>query len=213
MAGTVFHLVRHASHDLLGKVLVGRGPVSLNARGRAEAAAAAETLAGAGLAAMASSPRERALQTADVIAARAGLTVVVEPGLDELDMGDWTGLGFDALAGDPHWQAFNAFRSSAPVPGGEPMLAAQARALAAILRLRAAYPDAAVALVSHADVIKAVLMHFLGMPLDAIHRIDVAPASVSVVELFDRDAVVRTLNRLPDPPAGEGRAEALPDRP
>ena len=128
MTGTVFHLVRHASHDLLGKVLVGRGPVSLSEAGRAEARALAAVLADAGLTAVLSSPQERAVETAAPIAARAGLEVAVDPGLAELDLGEWTGARFGTLHDDPRWRAFNVFRGSAPVPGGESMLDVQARA-------------------------------------------------------------------------------------
>lgn len=197
MSATTFHLVRHASHDLLGKVLVGRGPVSLNAAGQAEAEAVAAALADAALGAVVSSPQERSLQTAGPIAARAGLEVQQDPGLDELDLGAWTGARFGSLHGDARWRAFNVFRGSAPVPGGEDMLAVQARAVACLLRLQAAFPDRAVAVVSHADVIKAVLVHFLGMPLDLMRRIEVAPASRSVVTLYQEDAVVKAVNLPP----------------
>lgn len=197
MSGTVFHLVRHGAHDLLGKVLVGRGPVSLSAAGRAEAEAVAAALAGAGLAAVVSSPRERALQTATPIAARAGLEVAVDPAVDELDLGEWTGAQLGPLHNDPRWRTFNMFRASTPVPGGEDMLAVQARAVALVLRLRAAYPCGVVAVVSHADVIKAVLAHFLGMPLDLMRRLEVAPASRSVVAVYQDDAVVEAVNLPP----------------
>lgn len=197
MNGTVFHLVRHGAHDLLGKVLVGRGPVSLSAAGRAEAEAVAGALAGAGLAMVVSSPRERALQTAAPIAARAGLEVAVDPAVDELDLGEWTGAELGPLHNDPRWRAFNVFRASTPVPGGEDMLAVQARAVASVLRLRAAHPGGVVAVVSHADVIKAVLAHFLGMPLDLMRRLEVAPASRSVVAVYQDDAVVEAVNLPP----------------
>lgn len=205
MSTTTFHLVRHASHELLGRVLVGRGPVLLSAAGRAEAAAVAAALADARLAAVVSSPQERALRTAMPIAARAGVDVTVDPGLAELDMGDWTGLRFETLAADPRWRAFNAFRGGTPIPGGETMATVQARAVGCVLNLRAAFPDTALALVSHGDVIKAVLAHFLGVPLDQLRRIELAPASRSVVVLYEDDAVVQAMN-LPSPflSGGEG---------
>jgi probable phosphoglycerate mutase len=146
------------------------------------------------LAAVLSSPQERAWKTAAAIAARAELTVTAEPGLDELDFGAWTGMSFDSLAGDPRWRAFNTFRSAAPIPGGETMLAVQARAVAAVLRLRAAWPDAALALVSHADVLKAILAHFLGMPLELMRRIELAPASRSELVVYEENALVRAVN-------------------
>jgi broad specificity phosphatase PhoE len=188
------HLVRHASHDLLGRVLVGRGPVEINAAGTNETASVCRALASSVLAAVISSPQQRAVQMADAIAIASGLTPIFDPGLDEMDMGEWTGVSFGDLQCDPRWQAFNRFRSSAPIPGGETMLAVQARAVAAVIRLRRQYPDASVALVSHSDVLKSILMHFLGMPLDLIHRLDLAPASRSIVELYDQGAVVRAIN-------------------
>lgn len=197
MTATVFHLVRHGSHDLLGRVLVGRGKVSLSATGQAEAEAVAATLAGLGVAAVVCSPQDRARETAAPIAARCGLAVEVDSGLDELDLGEWTGARFGTLHGDARWRAFNTFRGSAPVPGGESMLAVQARAVETVLRLRAAYPDGAVALVSHADVIKALLVHFLAMPLDLMRRIEIAPASRSVLTLYAEDAVVQAVNLPP----------------
>ncbi|MBV9734531.1 MAG: histidine phosphatase family protein, partial [Acidisphaera sp.] len=112
----------------------------------------------------------------------------------EVDFGDWTGDRFEALHARPEWRAFNRFRSTAPIPGGETMLAAQARAVGAVLRLRAAHPDAELAVVSHADVIKAVLAHFLAAPLDLFSRIEIAPASRSVVVLYDETAAIAGVN-------------------
>jgi probable phosphoglycerate mutase len=86
------------------------------------------------------------------------------------------------------------FRSTAAVPGGETMLAVQARAVAAVLRLAAAWPEREVVVVSHADVIKAVLAHVLGMPLDLLRRIEVAPGSMSLVALHGDDARVIGMN-------------------
>ena len=192
---TRFHLLRHASYDLLGRVLAGRsGGHSLNAEGRAEAEALADALAGQPIVAIASSPLERARETAAPIAERHGLAIAIDPDLNEIDFGDWTGLAFEALHADGTWRRFNAFRSATPIPGGETMLAAQARALAAVLRLRSAYPTGEVAVVSHGDVIKAVLAHFLATPLDLMRRIEISPASRSVLVLEGADARIEGIN-------------------
>lgn len=192
---TVFHLIRHGSYPWLGRGLAGRMPgLSLNAEGRAEAERVAERLAGIGLAAVAASPRERTLEAAAPVAARCGLSVTADPGLDEVDFGAWTGRGFADLGDDPAWHAFNRLRGFAPVPGGETMSAVQTRAVAALLRWHAAFPEAEVALVSHGDVIKAMLLHALGAPLDMILRIEIAPASRSVLVLDRLSVQVRALN-------------------
>jgi probable phosphoglycerate mutase len=194
-ASTTFYLVRHAAHDLLGHVLAGRmRGVSLSEAGRAQAEAVAATLADRQLAAVISSPQPRALETASPIAARHGLEPKVEPDLDEVDFGDWTGMRFDALAARADWRAFNTFRAMARVPGGETMQQAQTRATSAILRLRAAFAGQAVTVVSHGDIIKSVIAHVLGVPLDLFRRIEISPASRSVLVLEDEDARIEAVN-------------------
>ncbi len=65
------------------------------------------------------------------------------------------------------------------------MLDTQARFVAGLEGLRAAHPDETIAVVSHADPIRAALLHCLGAPIDFFLRFDVRPASVSVVEIGD----------------------------
>jgi broad specificity phosphatase PhoE len=52
-------------------------------------------------------------------------------------------------------------------------------------------------LVSHSDVIKAVLVHFLGMPLDMMKRIEISAGSLSELILYQEDARVLTVNTRP----------------
>ena len=197
--GATLHLVRHAAHGLLGTVLAGRMPgVALSAEGAAQADALADVLAARPIRAVLSSPVQRAQETAAPIAARHGLPVQTDAGLDELDFGAWMGLTFDALAADPAWDTWNRCRSLAPTPGGETMLAAQTRALAAVARAQAAVPDGEAVLVGHSDVLKSVLAHLLGSPLDLLHRIELAPASRSVIVLWDGGGRVDGIN-LPSP--------------
>ena len=182
---TIFHLVRHAEHGLLGRVLTGRMPgVSLNERGREQALRLARHFSGRAVAAVASSPTERAQETAGPIAAALGLEVTTDAGLDEIDFGDWTGIAFEALQGLAEWQAWNQFRGTAPTPGGETMLEALGRALRCLGRWRQAVPDGEVVLVSHQDVLKAVLAHSLGAPLDLMQRIELGAGSCSVLRVF-----------------------------
>ena len=194
------HLVRHASYAALGQVLAGRAEGwPLTAEGIAEAGRIAEFMAGRSLAAVLSSPVQRARQTAEPIAARCGLKVVLEPEITEIDFGAWTGLTFAALRADPAWRVWNRQRGLAAVPGGESMMQAQSRATAAVARARVSWPDAEVVMVSHADVIRAVLAGLLGTPLDLMHRIAIDPASRSVVRLHGDAVEVLGVNL---PPSG-----------
>jgi len=187
---TVFHLVRHAEHALLGRVLTGRMPgVSLNECGREQALSLARYFSGCPIAAVVSSPLERAWETAAPVAAALGLAATTDAGLDEIDFGDWTGMAFEALQDLPVWQAWNQFRGTAPTPGGETMLEALARALRTLGHLHRTYPYDELVLVSHQDILKALLAQSLGAPLDLMHRFELAPASRSVLQMFDEGNV------------------------
>jgi len=196
---TVFHLVRHAEHGLLGRVLTGRMPgVSLNERGREQAQALAKFFSVHTIAAVISSPLDRAQQTAAPIAEALGLAVTTDAALNEIDFGAWTGMTFAALQDRADWPAWNNFRGTAATPGGETMLQALSRALATLACLRCAHPDGEVVLVSHQDVLRAILTHCLGMPLDLLHRIELAPASRSILQFFENgDMRVYGLNLPP----------------
>jgi broad specificity phosphatase PhoE len=191
----VFYVIRHASCPPLGRRLAGREPgVSLDAEGERQARALAERLAPVRLDAIYSSPLERARQTADWIARGRGLRVRISEGLDEIAFGAWTGLSFEELDRLPAWTRYNADRGLSRPPGGESMAEVQARALRELERLAAAHPLGALAVVSHADVIKAVVCGHLGLPLDFLPRIEISPASLSVLRVDEAGARLARLN-------------------
>jgi broad specificity phosphatase PhoE len=155
--------------------------VSLNDEGREQAAWLAERLRDERLHAIYSSPLERARETAEAIAAPHQLPVCIEPGLNEIDFGEWTGRTIRDLQEHPRWRAFNERRSATRVPGGELMLEVQQRMIAAVDSLRERHPWGSVLAVSHGDVIKAALAHYLRISLDHILCFDIDPASISTL--------------------------------
>ena len=170
-------LVRHGSHDELGRVLSGRTTgVALNPAGRDEASALARALAGAGVGAILSSPQRRTVETAAILARALGPTPQVDPALDEIDFGEWSGRDFADLSGDA-WDLWNTARATAPAPGGETMAGAVARAAALIHRLGADGGEH-VLCVSHCDIIRGVVCHYLGLTLDNILRFSVDPGRI-----------------------------------
>ncbi len=201
-ATTTLFLVRHATHDRLGDTLCGRMPgVTLGEAGLRQAERVAERLAreAGRIAAVHTSPVERARQTAAPIAARLGLTPRCCAAITEIDFGAWTGKRFDALRDDPAWRRWNGRRGDAPAPpgGGETMAEVQARAVALVRRICAERPeDGGAVLVSHGDVIKAIVAWCLGLTLDALERFDVAPASVSAVAVWPGGARLLCLNEV-----------------
>ena len=193
-------IVRHAAHDDVGQVLTGRASGrALTADGAAQAAALAERLAATRVARVLSSPRARAQATALPIAARQALTVETDAALDEIDFGAWTGRRFDALDADPAWRAWNATRGLAATPAGDTMLAAQHRTRALVRALGRTHDDARVVLVTHADVIRAIVCDHLGLAVDQWSRLAIAPASVTTLAIGEASATLLGLNEGASP--------------
>ena len=185
---TTIHLVRHAAHGFVDKVLVGRAPgIPLSADGVRQAERLRDHLAGWPIARIMSSPIQRAQETAAILAGQHRLAVETTDDLLEIDCGDWTGLGFDDLASDPRWAAWNSERASTTMPGGEDMAAVQRRA-APLLDQVAAADSGPVVLVSHSDVIKAMVAWLIGMSLDRHDRLVIDPASITTLEMWQPGA-------------------------
>jgi len=174
--------IRHGAIDGLGQRIAGRGGgESLNRAGRAQVARLAQWLSQQPLAAIYSSPQARTVETAQALAAGSGIAVELEPQLDELDFGDWGGKSYAELDRLPEWRAFNALRSYTRIPNGEGLLQVQCRAVACGARLASCHEGQTVALVSHGDVIRAALVHYIGAPLEFMLRLEISPASISTV--------------------------------
>ena len=181
---TMIHLLRHGEHMLLGRVAAGRMPgVGLSPRGRAQIEAVAERLALERIDALYTSPLQRTRETAEILSVRLQLPVKLSEGVLELDFGDWTGMTFDMVRTDPRWEAWRDARGIARIPGGETMREVQHRAVDALVDMAATHPDGTVVVVSHGDVIRAILLFALGMPLDLYNRIEVGVASLTTLQL------------------------------
>jgi broad specificity phosphatase PhoE len=192
---THVHLVRHGHHSLLGRVLCGRMPgVELDELGCRQMASVAELVTRTSPCALQSSPQRRALQSASIIGARCALAIEIVPAFDEIDMGDWTGAEFSSLEADERWRRWNEKRGSTQPPGGESMLSVQARVVAQIERIRAL--RGSIVVVSHAEPIRAALMHYMGVPLDRFHSVTVDPASVSTITLDGSGGLVSRVNEV-----------------
>lgn len=194
MAQTI-HLIRHGDHGLLGRMLCGRmAGVALNESGRAQMVACAQRLSPPPTA-IQSSPRLRTLQSAAAVGRILTLPVEVVTAMDEIDVGDWTSSSFVQLDGDPRWQRWNTHRSTSAPPNGESMRALQERVVRHLTHLARSSSDEVVAIVSHAEPIRAALLHFAGIPLDDFMSIDVAPASISTLTRSREGLCISELNQ------------------
>lgn len=196
---TALLLVRHATTASTGKRLGGRTQAPLDDAGRAQAEAAAERLAEVPLKAVYASPLPRTHETAEYLAAPHRLGVRECEGVIEVDYGQWTDRPLAQVARTKKWSVIQNRPSRVTFPGGETIRGAQWRAVAALEELVARHTRDAIAVVSHADVIKLAVAHFLGQPLDLFQRLHVAPTSLTWLQL-DREGSPALLRLNDDGP-------------
>lgn len=193
---TTILLIRHAETPTTGKVLPGRAAgLGLSEKGIAQAEARAADIARKHqIAAIYSSPMERAQQTAAPIGAATKRKVRIHEGLNECDFGLWTGRRLKALYKLPAWRTVQRTPSNFRFPEGESFLEMQSRIAAALNELARAHRGKTIVAVSHADTIKAAVAHALGMHLDMFQRLAVSPASQTVLQLGAGAPVVVSVN-------------------
>ena len=192
---TEFVLVRHATCALTASTLLGRCiDAPLDDLGRHQAAAVALHLGTRAAALLQSSPRLRARQTATPLAARLGLPLLSAAALDEIDFGRWAGRSFTELRSDDTWQRWNQERCVARTPLGESMQQIQRRIVMHLTALAARFTDQRIIIVTHAEIIRAALLHYSCLDCNAYSLVEVSPASVSTLELSQRGGRVRSVN-------------------
>ena len=199
MSTTRLILVRHGQTAANREFrYIGARDDALTEHGQAQAKALAEALSMLSIAAIYSSPRQRAYHTASPIAAHHGLTVQIIDALRECDFGTWEGLSrAEVLARSPqdaeHLRAWERDTTIAP-PGGESLDAMHRRVSSAVENLVQAHPDQTIVLVSHVGPIKAMLCTALNAPVSSAFRIFLDPATISVVDWRQTGPVVRLVN-------------------
>lgn len=186
-------LVRHAepAEEARGRCY-GTLDLALSARGREQASALA--LAVRDVDAVVSSPRLRALQTAEPLARRYGLCVETDDRLRELDFGDLEGRTYEEIEREQP-EVFREWMTSPTTvrfPNGESYADLRDRAAAALDEVRRRYPVAVV--VTHGGVIRAGLAGWLELPDHAIFRLDQRYCGVTVVDWLGDEPIVRSLN-------------------
>lgn len=174
-------LIRHAVHADYGVRLSGRSEAPLSADGLRQAERLGARLGERGVTSVQSSPRRRAQETASAIARHCRVAVEGRDGLDEIDFGGWTEKSFVALEQDPGWRAWNTVRGTARAPGGESQREAASRAVSHIEEQAALSGGETLAMVTHCDVIRGVVCHYLGLSFDNLLRFDIDAASVSTL--------------------------------
>lgn len=198
---TLLLLIRHGENDYVKThKMAGRLPgVRLNEKGLKQAQALAEALKDVPLKAVYSSPLERAMETAGPIAESHKLKIIQEPDLMDTDIGKWQGKSWRVLGLTKVWKIVQNAPSRFRFPEGESFPEAQTRCVNALERIIQKYnkPKDVVAVVFHADPIKLVVSHFLGMPLDHFQRLSCDTGSVTVLHASESRANLIKMNQRP----------------
>jgi probable phosphoglycerate mutase len=194
-------LVRHGENDWSKKnKLAGHIPgVHLNEVGHRQAHAVAQRLAALPIRAIYSSPVTRCVETANYIADTHRLSIQFVEEVGEVEYGEWEGKKIKKLARKPGWRTVQFFPSRARFPQGEALREAQFRAVQALEEIAARHEKEVVVVVSHADIIRLVLAHYLGVHIDLFQRLVISPAAASVIALSP-DGLVRVLRVNDDGP-------------
>lgn len=195
------YLIRHAVTPETGKRLSGRiSGISLSPEGQTMADDLGQHLASVPFAAIYTSPIERCQETATAIAAGRQIRPRINKAFIEADYGTWSGRTLKSLYQLKAWRSLMISASRFRFPEGETLHEVQHRAVAGVEALAQEHKKSAIAVASHADVIRVILAHYLGSPLDLVHRLDVLPASVSIVDLDPSGPVrVPVINHVAEP--------------
>jgi broad specificity phosphatase PhoE len=162
--------------------MLGQRDIPLDPEGVAQAEAAAQALALAGIGEVVSSPLVRSVQTAEIVGRRAAIEVARDPRLTDLRIGTWEGQKSAEVTASAEYQRFAQTPASERPPGGESLDELARRTTAAVEQILADNPSGeAVAVVTHAAVIRVLVLHYLGAPLTAYHRLRIAPGSISLL--------------------------------
>jgi len=200
MRGTAL-LMRHGetAWNREGRVM-GRNPIELDADGRAQVQASVPFARLLQPELIITSPLARARQSAEIIAAGVGdVPIAEDPQLSEVKYGRWEGMVYDDLIEDAEYLNYRDHPLDAPTPGGETIAQVQSRGVEAVRRAITDNSGRRILFVSHGDIIRTVLCHFMRLELAHFRRIRVDNAAFSGFQMIGDFAEMKFLNLLPDP--------------
>lgn len=207
MATTTLYLIRHGATDAnmaRPYILQGRGVnLSLNATGRAQAAAVGEFLRHRRIDHVYASCLIRARETAEAIAAPHGLSVEVDDRITECHVGQWEGMDWESIrARHPDaWSLFNEDPSRNAYLGGESYQDVLLRVEPALLELLQRHPGETIAVVAHNIVNRVFLAQVLGLELRRAKELRQANGCVNMLRHDAGQVVLETMNscfHIPD---------------
>jgi broad specificity phosphatase PhoE len=192
-------LIRHGETDWNreGRVM-GWSPVPLNATGQSQIERLAERLNGLEVQALYTSPVQRTVESATILAKALNRKPIPDDRWTEAKITGWEGKLWAELAGHPIRERYYAAPTETRLPDGEMFAEVRDRVAAAAAELEQRHPEGLIVIVSHADPIRAVVGHYLGLELSASHNFKIDNGTVTVVEIEQGVGALRVLNAPPD---------------
>jgi broad specificity phosphatase PhoE len=192
-------LIRHGETDWNreGRIM-GWAPVPINATGRAQIERLAERLASAPIRAIYTSPLQRTAESAAILAAPLGLSPQSDTRWIETKVTGWEGKLWSELEGHPIRERYYAAPNETRLPEGEKLAEVAQRAVAAVTSLIAQHPDEIIAVVTHSDLIRVTISHYIGQPLPASRQIRIDHGTLSILEIENNVGALRLLNAPPE---------------
>ena len=193
--GTKVFLIRHGVTPWHAeKRVLGQRDIPLSDEGITQAESVATLFSGIPLADIITSPMQRAVQTAEILGNRYNIQVARDPRLADFALGKWSGMTYDEVAENPEYQRFIADPLSERIPGGENLADIRERSTSAVEQALEDSPSGdAIAIITHAGIIRVILTHYLGSNPANYHRIRVSPGSVSVLSFESPRELPRVL--------------------
>jgi broad specificity phosphatase PhoE len=176
----------------------GARDIPLTEHGQRQAEAVARALAGERITAVYTSPLVRAHASAEVIARPHGLSVSVEPAFREMAFGAWEGLTrYELETGTaPMMETWRTAPERAMPPGGERLTDVAERVGKALQQVRDNHPEGTVVLVSHAIVLRLLVLDALGLGPERLWSLDASPAGLTEIEYQSEWATVHRMNTV-----------------
>lgn len=192
-------LIRHGETDWnRDRRIMGREEIPLNETGRRQAHYMKESLGSAPLDAIFTSPVMRAQETAQILAEGRDLEPREDERLVEVDYGEWVGMTFVAVRKLPGYVPYYLRLEESVAPGGESLYQVRDRGMSFLEELNQKNSNQTIAVVSHADWIKCVLMHLLDIPFKNIWKFRIDNASVSLLEMEEKGNRIICINQRGD---------------
>jgi alpha-ribazole phosphatase len=173
----------------------GQTDVPLSDMGRRQAEALGRFFIGQSVDRLYSSDLQRAVHTAEPVSRALGIPVTQDRRLRETFFGEWEGRTYNEI--EARWPRDLAVWYDDPVahtpPGGERLALLKERVAAFVDDMRRQHKGETVVTVAHGGVIRAILLHELGLPSPVFWRIAVDAGSLSELRLFEDDRAMITL--------------------